>query len=884
MKTKVAAAASAGTALWLSIGVLTLTDADTASRIGFLPPWWLLVVLTGAALTIIVGLRIPNAVCLPLFLSLLIVLPWLPVPVPDVVLAMTGPAVAVVWGAIVSGMLVVSLPSAPPHWMSVLRSPATAAYASGVIAFGVFLAVWAGQRLPPTGDEPHYLVTAQSLLRDGDVKVANNYQRGDYLAYYGGPLTPHYSERGVDGELYPGHGVGLSVMLVPLFAVGGYRAVVVWIAVMVAIGTALIWKAGHLLTGDTGAAWFGWAVVALTAPVVMYGSLIYPDSIAGVVFALCALAVVQADARVGRPAPWPLAGSFALGAALGVLAWVHVRLALPASIFAGVLLARAIRFRTARWTHAAAIAAPFALSVGAFVTWSWIVYGTLNPAASAGDRSSLLMQRIPVGLLALLTDQEFGLLPNAPVHLLSIAALMPLVKRHQRLGVDLLLIVVPYVLTLSAWSIWWAGACPPARFLVPVIFPLGVVAAELWARQSVPGRALCLTLLGGSIAIAAMFAWSGDGALAYNDGVGRARWLQWMSPLVDLSRGAPSFFRAGTLSPTVHTIADLVWPTLLWCLAALGGWALFVALDKRLALTTSRGAAAAACMTLAAAVAVTGSWRVVGGTHVTPTRVQLDVLRHSRNGLRPLGIQFSPWQIGRGREFMTRMAITTPAFERTPHNTLLLLGDVPAGDYRLEVARTPRSRGELALAIGPGTHAIERWPVSDEWTDYRFHLAASAATLVVTGDEDALHSVRRVALAADGEAGAFSVSSRARDAARYGANVVYALDDRVSLEEHGFWVIGERRPDVVVSAARPVSFFDVTIDNRPVANTVRVRSGRWYVERSLEPDERWQVRVPLAEPARDIVLGFDVAHGTRPADLNPSSRDRRFLGSWIEIR
>ena len=43
----------------------------------------------------------------------------------------------------------------------------------------------------PGGDEPHYLVITQSLLYDGDLKIENNHQRGDYRAYYGGDLPPH---------------------------------------------------------------------------------------------------------------------------------------------------------------------------------------------------------------------------------------------------------------------------------------------------------------------------------------------------------------------------------------------------------------------------------------------------------------------------------------------------------------------------------------------------------------------------------------------------------------------------------------------------------------------------------------------------------------------
>ena len=54
----------------------------------------------------------------------------------------------------------------------------------------------------PSGDEPHYLVIAQSLWRDGDLKIENNHQRGDYREYFEPDLEPHYLTRGTDGEIY----------------------------------------------------------------------------------------------------------------------------------------------------------------------------------------------------------------------------------------------------------------------------------------------------------------------------------------------------------------------------------------------------------------------------------------------------------------------------------------------------------------------------------------------------------------------------------------------------------------------------------------------------------------------------------------------------------
>src|SRR4029450_12137977 len=131
----------------------------------------------------------------------------------------------------------------------------------------------------PGGDEPHYLLIVQSLLKDGDIKVANNYEQKDYLEYWGGLLRPHFSRPGLNGDHYPGHSPGLPVLVAPAFAIGGYWGVVVWMASLTALGSIFIWRAGYIFTRDIGAAWFGWSAVVLSVPVVLYGTLIYPDPI-----------------------------------------------------------------------------------------------------------------------------------------------------------------------------------------------------------------------------------------------------------------------------------------------------------------------------------------------------------------------------------------------------------------------------------------------------------------------------------------------------------------------------------------------------------------------------------------------------------------------------
>ena len=74
----------------------------------------------------------------------------------------------------------------------------------------------------PQGDEPHYLMVAESLLRDGDLALDADYAEGRYSAFHDAPLAPHFRVRGRQREILSLHAVGLSVLVLPAWALAGY--------------------------------------------------------------------------------------------------------------------------------------------------------------------------------------------------------------------------------------------------------------------------------------------------------------------------------------------------------------------------------------------------------------------------------------------------------------------------------------------------------------------------------------------------------------------------------------------------------------------------------------------------------------------------------------
>src|SRR5689334_24111820 len=213
--------------LWVSLGSLTDANSPAASRLGILPsPWWLVGAFVVAA---VVGLAAGHRRGTLLWLSAITLLPWMPIPIPTAALIWTGSLKWWVWSAVAVALVAPVRRAA--IWPGLLRDSRRAPVIAATLAACTY-ALTASRVFPqlPAGDEPHYLVIAQSLLTDGDLQIENNHRRGDYEAYYPGPLKPDYLTRGRNGQIYSVHAPGLPVVIAPAFAMLGYPGVLAFLA------------------------------------------------------------------------------------------------------------------------------------------------------------------------------------------------------------------------------------------------------------------------------------------------------------------------------------------------------------------------------------------------------------------------------------------------------------------------------------------------------------------------------------------------------------------------------------------------------------------------------------------------------------------------------
>jgi hypothetical protein len=441
-----------------------------------------------------------------------------------------------------------------PAWPSRLAARPLLLLAIGFVALAAVGLAYTS-RLRASGDEPHYLIMAQSLWREGDLDLADNYAREDYQEYTPGPVRPHYGAPRRDGRSFPAHSPGLPVLLAPVYAAAGRAGCVMLLALMAA-GVAVAARSLALRqTGSGEAALVAWAA-ALGPPVFFYAFHVYTEVPSALCVALALLLLWPAPPTV----PSAVGAAFLAAA----LPWLHVKMAPAAAALAVIALARAgSRARIAFLATAGAMALGFAAYYQA-------IFGHPSPLAIYGGvpaESNGSPLRAAVGLLL---DRSFGLLPHAPVWLLAIAGVVAVRRPFSPRAWPFGLVGAAILAPVLPWRMWWGGQCPPARMLVPLIPVLAVAVA---VRCTPPTRGLArwrVALLTLGFALALFASVDPGRLLLLNRGNRPTRLWAALSGPVPIERYLPSL----TYSDAAEWRVAVVWTAALVALLVLDRLAL----------------------------------------------------------------------------------------------------------------------------------------------------------------------------------------------------------------------------------------------------------------------------------------------------------------------
>lgn len=368
-----------------------------------------------------------------------------------------------------------------------------------LIAGLVTVPAWSGYTTRLAVDEPAYALSAESLARDGDLDLANQ-----YAAHLIGGAQ---SQPRPGGALYAPHGPGLAWLLAP-----GARLGWVGMRASLAVIFGLLGWALAALAGRLELPLWPVALVMLSPPLLVPSTQVYPEVAAGLVIVLCLHGLLQ-------PQRWT---ATAVGVAVAALVWLGgPKYALASAALVGLT---AWRCPARTWWPGLLLA----LSAGAgALAFNLSHFGGLVPQSGFTPYQGIDAVAAQVGfieraprLVGLLLDRRFGLLVWAPV--LALAA--PGLPALRRRGLWLLWPLAAQWASATWLALTMRGYAFPGRHLLAAL-PLAALPVAASARTSAGTRAVVvLGLISASTAAAAVVAVD-RGSLAVAVDVFTLRWL-----------------------------------------------------------------------------------------------------------------------------------------------------------------------------------------------------------------------------------------------------------------------------------------------------------------------------------------------------------------------
>lgn len=511
------------------MGLVAVSGDSTRERLIALPPLWLLAAAIVAAVAAAMWRRPSASRLSPLLITLLIWLPFLPGPVPSAFMTWQGRIEIAIWIVTLIGL------AGPLRVPGIVATPSRAPWFAAVIAMALYAGGFAALRGQlPIGDEPHYLIMTQSLLKDGDLRIENNHRNRDYAQYYrGAVLEPHYMTRGKDGEIYSVHAPGVSVLILPAFALFGYNGAAATTMAVVAAASAIGWHAAWMLTADALAAWLAWAAIFLTAPIYQQAITVFPDAVGGfgVVTAIWLLVALDAGREVRTRT------LLLCGAAVATLPWLHSRFAL---LVAGLGIAVALRLLRQHWMRAAQFLSIPAISTCLWFGFFWWIWGSPDPRAQwGGVVAGSGPQFIWRGLTGLLLDQRAGILATAPAYFCALFGWFVLARSRRRLAIETAIVSLTLAAGVAMYDAWWGGQGAPGRYICAMLPVMIVPVAAFAASRNWWARPVMTIAIAMSLFLLISRAFLDGGAYAYTPEVGVNPVVERLTPSVDFTQAIP---------------------------------------------------------------------------------------------------------------------------------------------------------------------------------------------------------------------------------------------------------------------------------------------------------------------------------------------------------
>jgi hypothetical protein len=237
---------------------------------------------------------------------------------------------------------------------------------------------------------------------------------------------------------------------------------------------------------------------------------------------------------------------------------------------------------------------------------------------------------------------------------------------------------------------------------------------------------------------------------------------------------------------------------------------------------------------------------------------------------------------------VTPLQRTDPQPIRVIHNGRFSL---PAGTYRIEVqfgAQPPDRVTPMTLQVGRVGPPLRRWdfqPQPGQRWETTLWLPVDANFVALRGPVEMERAIERITITPTAvvDAGARPRVPVVLAAAQYPGATMFFHNEQMYPEPSGFWTTGGRSAEVTI-AMPPGQTTPIVLRIHAGAapNTATFSTFGWAREYALVPGKDALVELPVVSNGV-IPLTIAAARGFSPKDIDPTSKDPRHLGIWVEV-
>lgn len=402
-----------------------------------------------------------------------------------------------------------------------------------------------------TGDEPHYLMITDSLIRDKDFWLVNNYEVDTPVSREFPPikLDPSLVAQNLPStQLDPLmhakngfsiHGSGLPLLLVPAYFLDDIMGAKIFLAIIAGLIPLAIYRLSRLILIDEEWSLVISVVVALGMPFLAASNQIYPDLISGLIvfYLLIRLFEIHSTQKISLN----IFQVLILSVLIGYLPWLHVKMILPMLIlyfFFAALFIKCSRGPDQSIHPLLVMSAVIAFSLMSLGFFNEFAFHSFLGPYGSGD-AIYDLQKVAMIFVGLHLDRMQGLFVQAPLFLLGAFGITFFFVEKRFFAIVTSLTYLSIIVFNSVHGNWYGGGSFSGRFHWSVIllwcFPLLYAIRYLMMRGK---SALVLGALVTSLVIELVYssiALSQNGYLYNKFGTGIPEWAR-SNPYADFLR------------------------------------------------------------------------------------------------------------------------------------------------------------------------------------------------------------------------------------------------------------------------------------------------------------------------------------------------------------